>query len=279
MRIRSIKPEFWRDALTGEWGAELALFYIGIWGVADDAGRLPLDPRLVRADIDPFDTKFGGMAGVADLLEELVRLHRILPYEVEGRRFALVANFAAHQRIDKPTKSRLPRPPEGLRESSGSPPGALPPKDGVDQGSRDQGSRGAGKNAEPVAHAPAPAPCGQPTGKAKTRIKEDHATIEPLRLRLVEAIRATGVTYLDTAVAAERTQLRRALAAGTTEAEIEMAFRMVYGRGGWNPRIQDVARVLTAASEKRNGTAGHQVTAPASPPEAFGKGGIQEIPR
>jgi hypothetical protein len=163
VRIRTIKPELWSDALTGEWDARRTLFYVGLWQVADDSGRLRLDPRLVRAELDPFDTKFGGAKGVADLLEELVRGGRLLVYEADGHRLALLANFAAHQVINKPTKSRLPPPPEGLREDSGRTPGSLLPKAGVEGKGREGKGRELGREqggdcAEPVAAAPAPAP-------------------------------------------------------------------------------------------------------------------------
>jgi hypothetical protein len=155
MRIRSIKPEFWNDALAGEWNATLALFFVGIWQVADDSGRLRLDPRLIRAELDPFDAKFGGTKGVQSLLEELIRLRRVLPYNANGQRLGLVARFTAHQRIDKPTKSRLPDPPGVLREDSARIPGALQRKESVDQGawSRDQGAGSEELAAAPLASA------------------------------------------------------------------------------------------------------------------------------
>lgn len=150
MRIRAIKPEFWTDARVGEWDAQQALFFVGLWQVADDSGRLRLDPRLIRAELDPFDAKFGGVAGVEELLEELVRLGRVLPYEAGGQRFGLVAHFADHQVINKPTKSRLPAPPEGLREASGSPTVGLLPKVGVEgkgrEGIREEEEEGKGKD-------------------------------------------------------------------------------------------------------------------------------------
>lgn len=163
MRIRSIKPEFWTDAMSGEWDARLALFYIGIWQAADDAGRLRLDPRLLRAELDPFDAKFGGTDGVAELLERLVSLGRILAYDVDGLRYGVVARFAAHQKIDRPTKSRLPDPPASLAEDSARTQRALAQNHVVDQGSGIKGSRDQGEDqgagcAESVADAPAPAP-------------------------------------------------------------------------------------------------------------------------
>jgi hypothetical protein len=78
---------------------------------------------------------------------------------------------------------------------------------------------------------------------------------------------------VDTSPAADRKNLRRALAAGATEAQVEAAFREAYGRGTWNPRIQDVARVLTGANEKRNGA---PRPVPASPPTEF-QGGPRDL--
>jgi hypothetical protein len=128
----------------------------------------------------------------------------------------------------------------------------------------------------PPAPAPAPAPEEEasasppPPSKAKRRKAESKGTdsVEPLRLRLIAFIRSQGVTYIDTSTAAERTNLRRALRAGATEPSIEDAFRAAYSRGGWNPRISDVARVLTSAGER---PAGRRTT---PGPELLDLGGI-----
>lgn len=134
MRIRSIKPELWTDLRTGEWNAEAALFFVGLWMVADDAGRLRLEPRLIAAALDPFEAKFGGARGIGDLLDQLIADGRVLAYEVAGERFGLVANFARHQVINKPSRSRLPDPPPCLRDASGSPPVGLPGVPGTEVG-------------------------------------------------------------------------------------------------------------------------------------------------
>ncbi len=107
----------------------------------------------------------------------------------------------------------------------------------------------------------------KPAGKKKASTE----SVEPLRLRIIEFIRSTGTDYVDTSVVAERTNLRRALAAGATEDGIESAFRSVYARGGWHPRVQDVARVVTSASEKRgaNAPAARGGAVAAMEPQAF----------
>lgn len=111
MRIRSVKPEFWRDDVTGELPPREALFYVGLWCCADDVGRFEWDARLLKADLDPFDQKFGGVAGVEELLGALVALGRVRPYDVEGRRYGWMPAFLKHQHPRKPS-IRCPAPPE-----------------------------------------------------------------------------------------------------------------------------------------------------------------------
>jgi hypothetical protein len=97
----------------------------------------------------------------------------------------------------------------------------------------------------------APLPLPPPT-KAK-RGKDDAPSVEPFRLRLVALIESTGAAYPDTTQVADRTNLKRVLATGITEQDIEAAYRAAYARGGWNPRISDVARVVTSANERPRG--------------------------
>ena len=40
MRIRQIKPDYWRDEVIAAMPDSVARFYIGIWQEADDAGWL-----------------------------------------------------------------------------------------------------------------------------------------------------------------------------------------------------------------------------------------------
>jgi hypothetical protein len=162
MRIRSIKPEFFRDPdSTGRWPAELRVFYIGLWCVADDAGRFAWDEELIAADLFPFDRA----ADVAGLLNRLVQAERVVPYAVAGRKYGFLPKFAKHQRINRPTPSRLPEPPSGLTEDSVNPHGGLTSGRDQGSGSLDQGS---GESAELVAGAPPPAPPPPPSDTRPT---------------------------------------------------------------------------------------------------------------
>lgn len=54
MRIRSIKPVFWRDRDLAKIGDEARLFYIGLWMQADDAGYFRWNADEVGADLYPY---------------------------------------------------------------------------------------------------------------------------------------------------------------------------------------------------------------------------------
>jgi hypothetical protein len=137
MRIRTIKPEFFRDPdTTGRWPADLKMFYVGMWCVADDAGRFAWDEDLIGSDLFPFDRK----ADVGKLLARLVEAGVVVTYTVDGRKYGFLKNFSAHQKINRPTPSRLPDPSSGITEPAVSHHGGLTAgKERKGSGIRDQG--------------------------------------------------------------------------------------------------------------------------------------------
>lgn len=112
-RRRIIDPQFWNDALIGRLPFEVRLLYIGIWNFTDDAGILPVDPAWLRASIFPHDEAIT-VARLRAMLRVLEDKKRLLRYGVDGKDYYLVARFHDHQTIEKPTPSRLPRPPKLL---------------------------------------------------------------------------------------------------------------------------------------------------------------------
>lgn len=112
MRIRSIKPEFWRsdDIASLDW--ETRLFFIGLWSYVDDNGvgidRLAsIAADLFSGDLerDPPET----FARVSRGLQTLSDAGRITRYTVENKAYLEITNWSKHQRIDKPNKARFPR--------------------------------------------------------------------------------------------------------------------------------------------------------------------------
>lgn len=108
-RIRSIKPEFWQDTRMARLAALERLVFICLWSMADDEGRLEGDAETVR--------RFGSFREdsreVASALATLANLSRIVVYEVDGNPYIAIAHFNRHQKIDKPSASKLPDPSKG----------------------------------------------------------------------------------------------------------------------------------------------------------------------
>ncbi len=115
MRIRTIKPEFFTHPSILACSPMARYLLIALLGQADDEGRLYDQPIKIRGEA------FGesDQVKVPKLLEELVHRGRIRRYEADGRRCIQIVNFTEHQRVDRPSLSRIPREP--LDESSANP--------------------------------------------------------------------------------------------------------------------------------------------------------------
>ena len=135
-RIRTIKPEFPQSESMGRISREARLLFILLWTVADDSGRLRAHSRALASLLYPFDVD------VFDLIEawikELEDEECIVRYVHDNATYIQVHNWLKHQKIDKPSISRLPQFDEDSRILSN-------PREGstTDLGSRieDLGSR------------------------------------------------------------------------------------------------------------------------------------------
>lgn len=114
-RIRTIKPEFWQDhSLAKELTRDQRLLYIGLWNEADDEGRFLANPRRLLGNLFPFDEDIHG-GFIEASLRLLADTGRVLLYEVDGTPYGQLTKFSEHQRINRPTPSRIPPPPNDLR--------------------------------------------------------------------------------------------------------------------------------------------------------------------
>jgi len=105
-RKRMIDPEFWSDEEIGNWSLGARLLYIGLWNFADDEGRFKADIRLLKSQIFPYDKRII----MTSLMQEIAI--KVQLYEHNGAHYGFIMNFKKHQRIDRPTPSRLPPPPK-----------------------------------------------------------------------------------------------------------------------------------------------------------------------
>lgn len=106
-RIRSIKNGFFIDEDVGELSAEARVVFLGMLTIADREGRLEDKPKTIKVQVCPHDPW-----NIEGLLEELKALAFIIRYEVDGKRYIQIRQFARHQHPHpKEQPSEIPAPP------------------------------------------------------------------------------------------------------------------------------------------------------------------------
>lgn len=105
-RIRSIKPEFPHSESMGEISREARLCFIMLWTIADDSGRLRGNSRMLASLLYPYDNDAPKL--IDRWLTELQGVNCIIRYQVDGNNYIEICNWLIHQKIDKPSRSKLP---------------------------------------------------------------------------------------------------------------------------------------------------------------------------
>jgi hypothetical protein len=105
-RIRTIKPEFPQSETMGRLSRDARLLFIQLWTIADDEGRARASSRMLASLLYPYDDDARKLIG--GWLDELEREQCIRRYEAEGSTYLEIVNWLKHQKIDHPSKSRLP---------------------------------------------------------------------------------------------------------------------------------------------------------------------------
>ncbi len=149
MRIRSIKPEFWRSETIASVDLEARLILKGIESYVDDNGVGKDSVVLFCADVLPHDLArdTDTLAKVSRVFQKLCDADLIARYTLNGERLIYVRNWKRIQRIDKPNKGRYPRPDGTLEyaqevdESVCAGLGATPPDGGPGKPSDSRDSR------------------------------------------------------------------------------------------------------------------------------------------
>ena len=104
-RIRTVKPEFWLDEHLAMLPPETRLLAIGLLNQADDDGYFRAHPVLLKAAIFPFNEP---SVSPHDMLIQLQKIGYIsLCIGGDGKAYGLVVNFAKHQKINRPTPSKI----------------------------------------------------------------------------------------------------------------------------------------------------------------------------
>ena len=157
-RIRTIKPEFFQSQSVGRLSLGARLLFIGLWTQADDEGRARGAPSLLSGVLFPYDKMSDD--GVSVCLAELENERMIVRYQVDGCDYIQVSGWHDHQRINRPSPSKIPPPREAsLNVHGGLTEDSLRDRDqgsgsgkGRDQGSRTYApAREASRNGKPTA--------------------------------------------------------------------------------------------------------------------------------
>ena len=110
MRIRTIKPEFWRSEDIAALSIEDRLLFIGLWSYVEDNGVGRDEPQLIQCDLFPLDTFTEASVRTHGGLMRLSQQGLITRYEgPDGRKYLQVNTWDKHQKINRPSKPRFPR--------------------------------------------------------------------------------------------------------------------------------------------------------------------------
>ncbi|MEU3917091.1 hypothetical protein [Streptomyces sp. NPDC029004] len=90
---------------------EQRLTFIGLWTHCDDEGRAVDDARLIKAAVWPLDDRTA--ADVEGDLAALTESSLITRYTLNHKPYMAVNGWREHQRINRPTPSKLPAPEQG----------------------------------------------------------------------------------------------------------------------------------------------------------------------
>lgn len=136
-RIRTIKPELWQDEDLAEISESALILAIGLLNHADDEGYFKANPGLVKAAVFPLREPSLSIHGMFSELSSAGYLE--LFDGTDGKKYGLIRNFTKHQKINRPSPSKI----KGLRsitENSLSDHGRLTPgKERKGTGNREQG--------------------------------------------------------------------------------------------------------------------------------------------
>ena len=162
MRIRTIKPEFWRSKDVARLSLNARLLFIGLWSYVDDNGVGWDELASIAGDLYADDLVYGDtratLAMVSRGLQQLSEAHLIVRYTVDdpasdynGRHLLQVTGWGKHQKIDKPSLGH--RYPEFSGETADLSAPELPvfdsssrdPRETLAPGTGEQGNRGTGE--------------------------------------------------------------------------------------------------------------------------------------
>lgn len=107
-RIRTIKPELPQSESMGRVSRDARLCFILLWTLADDEGRLRGNSRMLASLLFPYDDDAKDL--IQGWLNELSKEGCIVAYTHESDSYVQIHKWLKHQKIDKPSPSKIPAP-------------------------------------------------------------------------------------------------------------------------------------------------------------------------
>jgi hypothetical protein len=105
MRIRQVKPDYWRDELIASLPDSVSRFYIGLWQEADDAGWLRWNVPEIGHDLYGYQSRARRERWVKERGEALAAVGRLHFFDCGH---AYIPNLTRHQKFGG-------KPYEGVR--------------------------------------------------------------------------------------------------------------------------------------------------------------------
>lgn len=184
-RIRSVKPETRSSRTVTAWPRDVRLFFMLLWGYLDDKGRGIDSPKTIAGDCFPRDDDIDA-ATINKWLDLMTEGRNGKPgpicrYSVAGEDYIHCVNWDEHQRINRPTPSRLPACP--LHEGLSEPLSESGERTSLSGAAEQQSSRAEEQQhdvREPRTQPPPPQPAKPPAGhKAAIRLLVDQTACTP----------------------------------------------------------------------------------------------------
>lgn len=92
-RTRSVKPSFFKNEHLAECEPMARLLFVGLWTLADSAGRMEYRPLRIKAELFPYDA-----CDIVPLLKQLADRRFVVIYQVGDKSYLAIPTFAEHQR-------------------------------------------------------------------------------------------------------------------------------------------------------------------------------------
>lgn len=108
-RIRTVKPELFESETLARLSRDSRLTFIGLFTLADDLGRLRYLPKKIAGELFPHDEDVTHVE-IDKWVAELESVDCVRLYEIDGKTYLYLPEWKKHQKIDRPSQSRIPEP-------------------------------------------------------------------------------------------------------------------------------------------------------------------------